>query len=291
MKILVTGAAGHLGSHLIPSLIEAGFEVSAFDIAQPATPPNCAFVTGDLMDDATLKNALAGVEMIVHCAAIHPWKPYTDDQYLDANIKGTWHLYSTAVELGIKRIVLTSSIGATGYAVPVEQWPINEDQQFPLSDLYSLTKNTQENIARMFADKNQIRTIALRPPMFIPQKSELEIGFHLTGVFGLVDDIVAAHVAAARALADDNQSLRPFEAFFVTNKLPYTAEEAAACGFVGNVQPLVQARWPQAYEWLMARGYPGAWIPTVYDISKAERLLGWQPQHSFEKWFEAQTKD
>jgi len=288
MKILVTGAAGHLGSHLIPALLQAGFEARGFDIAQPTTPPDYPFSTGDLADNTALKTALEGAAMIIHCASIHPWKTYTDDQYLDANIKGTWHLYTAAVELGINRVVLTSSIAATGYSVPPDQWPINEEQQFVLSDLYSLTKHAQEDIARMFAAKGQVNTVALRPPAFMP-KPELEIGFNLTGAFGLVDDIVTAHVAAARVLAEDNQSLRPFEAFFVTNKLPYTSQDAVLCDFNGDVQPLVKAHWPQAYEWMKARGYQGAWIPAVYDISKAERLLNWQPQHNFEEWFAARS--
>ncbi|HVF10973.1 MAG TPA: NAD(P)-dependent oxidoreductase [Abditibacteriaceae bacterium] len=294
MRLLVTGAAGHLGSHLIPALLAAGFEVTGFDIAQPAKPPACRFVTGDLSNITSLKSALESAELIAHCAAIHPWKTYSDDQYLDANIKGTWHLYHAAAELGISRVVLTSSIAAAGYSVPVEQWPINEEQQFPLSDLYSLTKHTQEDIARMFADAGKVRTIALRPPAFMP-KSQLETGFNLTGAFALVDDIVAAHIAAARVQMGEHfgeqQTLRPFEAFFVTNKLPYSAEDAAACGFTGDVQPLVKKYWPQAYEWLLARGYQGVHLPTVYDISKARRMLGWQPVHNFEQWFAAQAKD
>jgi nucleoside-diphosphate-sugar epimerase len=290
MKILVTGAAGHLGSHLVPSLSAAGFEVSGLDIARPAEPLNYRFLSGDLTDRDTLKSAAEGADMIIHCASVHPWKTYSDDQYLDANIKGTWHLYSAAVELGVKRVVLTSSIAAAGYSIPPEQWPINEEQQFLLSDLYALTKHTQEDIARMFAVQGQVHTIALRPPAFMP-KPEMETGFNLTGAFGLVEDVVTAHVAAARALADDDQALKPFEAFFVTNKLPYTAEDARACGFKGDVQPLVQAHWPEAFEWMKARGYEGAWIPAVYDISKAERLLGWQPRHNFEEWFANRAED
>ena len=92
---------------------------------------------------------------------------------------------------------MTSSIAAIGYSnVPVESWPVTEDMQFPLGDLYSYTKHAQEDIARLFAYRNAISTIALRPPAFMPIPA-LDTGFALTGNFAVVDDIAAAHMAAA----------------------------------------------------------------------------------------------
>jgi len=287
--VVVTGAGGHLGSHLAPALVEAGFEVTGLDLVAPSPPPaGWRFVKADLTDAPGLANALRGGDIIVHCASLHPWKPYADDQYLDANIKGTWHLYAAAASQGIARVVLTSSIAAVGYArVSPEAWPVAEERSSPLGDLYSLTKRAQEGIARMFADGGHVQTIALRPPGFMP-KSELETGFLLTGAFAVAPDIVSAHVAATQVIAglqQPGEPLRPFEAITVTNRLPYTREDAALLGPDGNVKRLVQRRWPRAYEWLAARGYQGVNLAAVYDLSKAQRLLAWQPAYNFERWF------
>lgn len=90
-KIAVTGAAGHLGSHLTTALISAGFKVVGLDFAPPPVsfPKEGKFVKTDLLNSEVLEKALTGVDIIVHCASIHPWKSYTDQQYIDLNIKGT----------------------------------------------------------------------------------------------------------------------------------------------------------------------------------------------------------
>ena len=163
MNVIVTGAAGHLGSHLVPELAKAGFAVTGLDIAEPPgpLPEGCEFLRTDLTDPDALAEGMRGAEMVVHCASIHPWKQYTDAQYLDANVKGTWTLYATAVALGIERVVMTSSIAACGYhQVPGADWPVTEEREFPLGDLYSFTKHAQEDIARMYADRGQVRTLA-----------------------------------------------------------------------------------------------------------------------------------
>lgn len=291
--VLVTGAAGHLGSHLIPELVRAGFIVTGVDLADyPAerTAPH-RFVKTDLTDRKAIDEILRGADLIVHCASIHPWKPYTDDQYLDANIKGTWHLYASAAEQGIERVVLTSSIAAVGYPVSPEHWPVTEAYQGIPGDLYSLTKHAQETVARQFAAQGRVRTIALRPPAFMP-RPDLETGFGLLGAFARVEDMVSAHLAAVRVLAGRQPTpdpLQPFEPFFCTLPLPYTAAEGREFG--GSVTlDLARRYWPQATDWLAERGFQGAWLPGVYDISRTRRLLGWEPRFDFDGWFARQEK-
>lgn len=293
-KVLVTGAAGHLGSHLVPELVKEGFKVTGLDVVAPSSPlpEGCRFLNMDLSDPVAVREALDGVELIVHCASIHPWKKYTDDQYLDCNIKCTWHLYTAAAELGINKIVLTSSIVAGGLAgIPVADWPIKEETQYSIGDLYSFTKHAQEDIARLHADRG-IQTIALRPPAFMP-KPEMETGFCLTGAYAVVSDVAAPHVAAARVLAGKQQPsepLRPFEAFFITNSLPYTGEDGASVEADRNIKPLIKKYWPTAYDGLIEQGYQGAWVPAVFDLTKAQRLLNWRPAYNFEQWFAEHSK-
>ncbi len=290
--VLVTGAAGHLGSHLVPMLMQEGFEVRGLDMVPPATPlPNeCAFTQADLSDRPSLRDTLRGVDVVAHTASLHPWKTYTDDEYLDANVKGTWTLYALAAELGVGRIVLTSSIAAIGYGrIPMDAWPVGEDTAFPLTDIYSYTKHTQETIARMYADAGTIRTFALRPPAFMPT-GELETCLAMTGAFSVVGDVASAHVAAVRVMCGQQQPGRrvgPFEAFNTANRLPYTAEMCRQAG--GDFKRLVRRCWPDAYDWLLDKGFRGQGPTASYDISKARRVLGWEPAFNFEQAYAALT--
>lgn len=281
--VLVTGAAGHLGSHLVVLLIDDGFTVRGVDMVSPDAPPpeGCAFTQANLSDRDTLRELLTGVDIVVHTASIHPWKPYTDDQYLDANVKGTWHLYALAAEMGIDRIVLTSSIAAVGYGGSMNDWPVAEDVLYPLSDIYSYTKYTQETIARMRADAGTVRTISLRPPAFMPV-DELATCMSMVGPFAVVSDIASAHVAAVRVMSGHQEpggEIAAFEAFNTVNHLPYTAE---MCREVeGDFGKLVRQCWPDAYDWLVENGFAGHDIVACYDISKAKRILGWEPLFNF----------
>lgn len=289
MKIIVTGAAGYLGSHLVRLLQDTDFEVAGIDRFTPRDTQGVPFVEADLANPESEKaicELFSGADCIVHCASIHPWKEYSDDEYLDANIKGTWRLYSLAERAGVKKVVLTSSIAAVGYNIPRADWPVQESRQYALTDLYSLTKHTQEDIARHYAAKD-IQTLALRPPAFMP-KPELETGFLLTGNFSVVSDIAAAHLAAVEVLCNRRQSqveLENFEAIYITNALPYQPEDTVLLES-GSTKDLVRKHWPHAYEWLLARDYENVWLLAAYDLSKAQSVLGWQPVYNFEQWFE-----
>ena len=289
-SIVVTGAAGHLGSHLAPELVREGFSVRGLDIVAPASPPQgYELLHADLTDRDALTAALDGADMVVHCASIHPWKPYSDDQYFDANVKGTWNLYRAAAERGIARVVLTSSICAAGCApVPPGKWPIREDDADVPNDIYSLTKGTQETIARQFAVHNGIRTIAVRPPAFMPLDS-VQTAFQLLGAYALLEDVVSAHVAAVRVMtgrATPGVAPEGFEAVFCVNAHPYSAIDGDLLGSGGTVSlALASAHYPHAAAWLEDNGFQGAWMPGVHDVSKARALLGWEARWGFDRWF------
>lgn len=290
MKIVVTGAAGYLGSHLVTELQIAGFEVHGLDRLTPDPTPAYPFLGADLASpnaEAPVLTLLEGAACLVHCASIHPWKEYTDEQYLDANVKGTWKLYSLAACAGISKVVLTSSIAAGGYDIPAENWPVNEVQEHTLADIYSFTKHAQEDIARHFATVKGIQTLALRPPAFMP-KTELQTGFELTGNFSVVSDIAGAHLAAVQVLCGQRrveESPGPFEAIFTTNALPYTAVDAATIRG-GDMHGVVRKYWPHSADWLISQGYESVWLIAAYDLSKAQRMLGWEPAYNFQQWFE-----
>ena len=281
MRIAVTGAAGHLGSHVCPILAERGHQVIRSDILDAPDGPG-EFRKVDLVDAEQAKAALDGAELVVHCASIHPWKQYSDDQYLDCNLKATWHVLAAAAELGIRRVVHTSSIAVYGdYCFPPQQWPVAEDHPpTDPADLYRVAKMAQELMARHFASARGLRIAALRPPAFMP-KPDLETGLLLLGHFALVDDVASAHVAAAEHL---DELPNAFEPFNTTNALPYSAADGLE--LLENPRAVIDRYWPGAWDWLVARGCTPAPRPTVFDLSKAERLLGWRPTRNFGWWWE-----
>ena len=91
-KVLVTGAAGVLGRALVPLLEQDGdVELRLTDIVPVATGHE--FREADLSTWDDVAGLCEGVDEVVHIAAIHPWKPYFPQQYLDCNIKGTYNIF------------------------------------------------------------------------------------------------------------------------------------------------------------------------------------------------------
>ncbi|MBD3174392.1 MAG: NAD-dependent epimerase/dehydratase family protein [Armatimonadia bacterium] len=289
MRVLVTGASGYLGSRLAAALHARGYDVVGVDREAPLVD-EIDMRRMDLCDVDSLEGVLEGVDLVAHCASIHPWKPYTDADYIQCNVQGTWHLYECARRAGIDKVVLTSSIAAAGYSgIPPEEWPVPEETEHPLGEVYSFTKHAQEDAAKSFAAMHGVRTLALRPPAFMPSPGPVDTGSRLLGAYALVEDMVSAHLAAVEVLGDGREgpdAPEVFEAVNTTNALPYRPSDAALIGPGCDLLPLARRYWPFAADWLEQQGYQPGWLPIVYDLSKAKRLLGWEPRWSFPQWFE-----
>jgi nucleoside-diphosphate-sugar epimerase len=293
--IVVTGAAGNLGSHLIPELVAEGYRVTAADLAEPRNdlPEGVEFRVANLLVIATLESLLEGADLVVHCASVHPWKDYTDTEYLDINVKGTWNLYSAASQLGIPGVVLTSSICAVTCAtIPPADWPVPDDYPGVPADIYSFTKQAQETIARRFAVHGNVRTIALRPPAFMPL-SPIESVHRMLGAWCPVETIVSAHMAAIRVMTGNEKplvNLTPYEAFNIGHALPYGPGDVGE--LVDGQQPglvLAKKYYPEAADWLSETGFQTAWMPGNFDVSAIRDKLGWKAPVTFMDAFRSIT--
>lgn len=274
MKIGITGAAGFLGNSLIKKLIEIGEkDLVCFDIVDiPEGPYERKKVN---LAEKEIIDELKDVDIVFHCASIHPWKKYTDAQYLDYNIKGTWNLYKSCCEFGIKKVVLTSSIAVNGYTFPPEKWPVKENIITTPCDLYSLTKQVQETIADHFAVYKDIQTIALRPCGFIP-KDDITTGFLLLKHYLLIEDLVDAHISALYC----KKEIKKFEAFIIANKLPYTKKDKNLTGW-----ELPEKYFPGVKEFFEKKGFKEFSLPVLFSTNKAKKILGWQPKYNFDWWW------
>ncbi len=283
-RICVTGASGYLGRHLCDELLKSGYDLICVD-RMPPEEAHGEFRQVDFRDEDGTRGALDGAEILIHCASIHPWKEYADGQYLDNNVKGTWNILRSALGHGIDRVILTSSIAASGYLPKPELCAVDESyQQQALTDMYSLTKLFQEQIARHFCRYKGMKIIALRPPNFTP-KPPLQTGAALLSGCLIVEDVVSAHVKAVDAWGKLQEG---FEPFFTTPTFPYSSQEVQR--FSDNPKSLLEKYFPGAWDWFEERGVPLQPVATHYDSSKAERILGWQPEQTFARWWEHEGK-
>ncbi len=125
--ILVTGATGLVGSHLIRQLVHEGKKVRALYrsfIPVIEDGDQVEWVKGDILDIVSLEEATEGVQQVYHCAAIVSFDPKEREQLFKANIEGTANVVNVAVAAGVNKLLFVSSVAALGRIR--EDTPINE---------------------------------------------------------------------------------------------------------------------------------------------------------------------
>ena len=174
MKILVTGADGFIGSHLTEMLVKQGFDVRAFvlynsfntwgwlDHCDTAVKGKFEVFTGDIRDPYGVKTAMKGCDVVLHLAALIaiPYSYHSPDTYIDTNIKGTLNVVQAAKELGIQKVVQTSTSEVYGTAQFV---PITEDHPLQGQSPYSASKIGADQIALSFYTSFNTPVAVLRP--------------------------------------------------------------------------------------------------------------------------------
>lgn len=122
MKILVTGATGKIGSRFVPRLIAKGYDVTILVRDASKALPGAKVVVGDLYDPSTLPRAVAGMNAVIHLAAL--FRTFTDDEgIVKTNHAGTVALAQAALAAGVKRFVFvsTSNVYSSGYGHPAKE--------------------------------------------------------------------------------------------------------------------------------------------------------------------------
>lgn len=225
-KILVTGADGFIGSHLTEELVRRGHDVRAFvlynsfnswgwlDRCDPKVKANLQVVAGDVRDFQSIRDAMAGCDTVLHLAALIaiPYSYQAAASYIDTNIKGTLHVVQAARDLGLAKVVHTSTSEVYGTARFV---PITEDHPLQGQSPYSASKIGADQIALSYFNSFQTPVAVLRPfntygprqsaraviPTVITQIASgvrtLKLGaLTPTRDFSFVEDTVEAFIAA-----------------------------------------------------------------------------------------------
>ena len=225
-SILVTGADGFIGSHLTEALVRQGYNVRAFvlynsfntwgwlDYCAPDVKGKFEVFTGDIRDSHGVKEAMKGCNRVMHLAALIaiPYSYHSPDTYVDTNIKGTLNVLQAARELGVQRIVHTSTSEVYGTARFV---PITEEHPLQGQSPYSATKIAADQLAYSFYTSFNLPVVIARPfntygprqsaraviPTIITQiangKRQIKLGaVSPTRDFNFVQDTVAGFISA-----------------------------------------------------------------------------------------------
>lgn len=231
MKVLVTGADGFIGSHLVEALVAKGIDVRAFvfynsfnswgwlDRAEPRLRKELDVFAGDIRDPNGVRTAMKGCDAVLHLAALIaiPFSYHSPDSYVDTNVKGTLNVMQAARELDVVRVVHTSTSEVYGTARFV---PITEEHPLQGQSPYSATKIAADQLAYSFHASFGLPVVIARPfntygprqsaraviPTIITQIAngarEIKLGAVApTRDFSFVADTVSAFIAALESRA------------------------------------------------------------------------------------------
>jgi nucleoside-diphosphate-sugar epimerase len=274
MKVLITGGAGKVGQWVVRELLNSkDYEITVLDRTPAPERGAVKYLVGDVEDLGQVMEAVAGAEAIIHLAAIHNPNIATTTVTYQTNVVGTFNVHHAAFRLGVKRVVSASSNAIVGWSygerfMP-DYLPIDEDHPVRPEDVYGLSKEIGETIARSYARKG-LETMMLRPSGVV-SPDELEqmkkdggrqpTGFHAYSYIDARDLAVAFRLAVERSIPSGS-------VFFVVADDSTVAEPL--CELYPRVMPSIGDK---------ARRLTGS--QGAYSNSAAKESLGWQPVHSW----------
>jgi dTDP-glucose 4,6-dehydratase len=302
--VLVTGADGFIGSHLTEALVRQGLNVRAFVyynsfntwgwLDQCAVDIKGQFEVfpGDIRDPHGVKEAMKGCDAVLHLAALIaiPFSYNSPDTYVDTNIKGTLNVLQAARELGVKRIIHTSTSEVYGTA---EFVPITEEHPLQGQSPYSATKIAADQLAYSFYSSFDLPVVTLRPfntygprqsaraviPTIITQIAngarKVELGaLSPTRDFSFIQDTVNGFLAALNSTGGLGQVVNLGSNFEISirDTVSLIAESMNARVEITSSKERLR---PEKSE------VERLWA----DNSKAYKLFGWQPTYSGQDGF------
>jgi nucleoside-diphosphate-sugar epimerase len=298
---LITGGAGFLGINMVRYLLERGHRVTTFDMAEFDYPEQSQIneIRGDIRDPQALDRAMQGVDIVIHTAAALPL--YKAEDIYSTDLNGTRNVLQAAENHKVERAIHISSTAV--YGIP-DHHPLLEDDKLDGVGPYGIAKVKAEEICLEFRAKGMCVPI-IRPKSFIgPERLGVFAlfydwakdghGFPMLGSgknrYQLLDveDLCAAIYLCAtldRNVVNDVFNIGAKE--FTTMREDYQAVLDYA-GFGKKIVPLPagpaiftlrvleKLKLSPLYKWV----YETAATDSFVSIEKAERVLGWKPQHS-----------
>lgn len=302
--ILITGADGFIGSHLAEALVRQGFKVRAFvlynsfgswgwlDHCAPDVKGQFEVFAGDIRDPHGVKEAMKGCDAVLHLGALIaiPYSYHSPDTYVDTNVKGTLNVLQAARELGVKKVIHTSTSEVYGTARFV---PITEEHPLQGQSPYSATKIAADQMAYSFYASFGLPVVIVRPfntygprqsaraviPTIITQiahgQRQIKLGaVSPTRDFNYVADTVAGFIAALESDRGIGEVINLGSNFEIS--IGDTAHAIAeAMGTSIEIITDEQRLRPENSE------VERLWASNT----KARELLGWQPKYGSREGF------
>ena len=297
-NVLVTGGTGFIGSNLVFELLNEGCTVRVLrrrtSDLRALGDADVEHVIGDLRDAASVRRALEGCDTVFHTAAmVSYWRKEREEMY-EVNIGGTRTIVELCLELGVERLVHTSSIAAVGFAEDGN--PASESNEFNWERFdigYRISKHRAEDEVRQGV-KRGLDAVIVNPSIVIGPRDihfhggqlirdihKKRIFYYINGGMNVVyvDDVVRGHILAARQgrrgeryiLCGENlthsEIVGGFRPFFrvPAGAVQTIAATAETIGNILNVKP-----------WVTRELLAGSGMTYFFSCDKARRELGYE---------------
>lgn len=304
-KVLVTGADGFIGSHLVEQLVKEGYEVKAFVYYNSFNswgwldtfPQNLLdaieIISGDVRDPNGVRNAVKNIDTVFHLAALIgiPYSYEAPDNYVDTNIKGTLNILQAARDYNLERVLVTSTSEVYGTAQAV---PMSENHPRQGQSPYSATKIGADYLAESFYRSFDLPVTIVRPfntygprqsaraviPTIITQLlselNELKLGaLHPTRDFVFVKDTARGFTEIARSADTIGEEIN-----IATN------EEVSIKKLAEELVALIHPETSIAIEQRRIRPEGSEVDRLLGDNTKIKKMTDWQPQFSLREGLE-----
>lgn len=301
-KVLVTGAGGFIGSHLVDRLVELGASTRALIhynsngswgwLDQSPKKNDVEVTLGDIRDQDSMQRAIAGVDMIFHLAALIaiPYSYHAPLSYIRTNVEGTANVLQSAMRNDVGLVVHTSTSEVYGTA---RQVPISEDHPLQGQSPYSASKISADKIAESFHLSYGLPIITVRPfNTYGPRQSARAVIPTIVSQALTGREIRLGNLKPTRDL---NYVADTVEGFIAAGKSPQavgevinlgTGREVSIADLAAMILKMTGHELPIVTEESRVRPENSEVDRLCADNSKARRLLAWQPGHSLEDGLE-----
>lgn len=290
-KILVTGGAGFIGSHLTDLLLSKGHQVIVLDnlsggrmknLQEAEKKPNFQFIKADIRDPDALKGHFDGVDWVFHLAALADIVPSIEKprDYFETNVDGTFNVLEASKSANVKRFLYAASSSCYGIA---KQYPTPENAPAAPQYPYALTKYLGEQLVLHWAQVYQLPALSLRLFNVFGPRSRT------TGVYGAVFGVFLAQKLHGKpyTVVGDGKQTRDFTFVADVADAFYTAAQSELTNEFMNVGSSGHYSVNRLVELL---GGPITYIPkrpgepdcTFADVAKIRQKLNWKAKTPFE---------